>query len=280
MLKGINRLLLGALLSALAVTSCGGDKEREGAQDLYSQSKTALDEHRYTDALALLDTLNARYPLQVEIRREALRVRAGAIEGMCLDSISAGDRALAEATIRVQELGPKFRYVKSSVGLEGYYLPKKTDEKVMMATGIQARVTDQGYFYLVANVQGRSIGLSSIQFYDGSETISSSAISPSRVVKVEGSESASFNPEDLVGVGAWLESHPGASKVVLVGSKGRADFRLSPALRTEIVECWQYAEALQTQRLASIRREKYERMLATARDQLANMPVNSENTQQ
>ena len=275
MFNAINKTLLALSLSALMLCSCG-DKAKEGASQLYAESNAALEARNYQGAITLLDTLNTRYPDQTEIRRAALRLRASAMEGMATDSISAGDAALAQATINLDALRPNFRHVDSSVGLDGYFLPNGVSDKVMTATGIQARVTDKGYFYIVANVQGRAIGLRAIELTDGSERVSSSDISSSRIVKVEGSESASFNPEDLVGVGAWLESHPKANKVILVGSKGNMSVKMDSKLRKEIVDCYLFSEALQVQRSASIKREKYERMLATARDQLANLPLENE----
>ena len=275
MFNAINKTLLALSLSALMLCSCG-DKAKEGASQLYAESKAALEARNYQGAITLLDTLNTRYPDQTEIRRAALRLRASAMEGMATDSISAGDAALAQATINLDALRPNFRHVDSSVGLDGYFLPNGVSDKVMTATGIQARVTDKGYFYIVANVQGRAIGLRAIELTDGSERVSSSDISSSRIVKVEGSESASFNPEDLVGVGAWLESHPKANKVILVGSKGNVSVKMDSKLRKEIVDCYLFSEALQAQRSASIKREKCERMLATARDQLANLPLENE----
>lgn len=272
MLNAINKTLVAGVLMAGMLAGCS-DKEREGAMALYGAAEAHIDTNQYTQALATLDTLNARYPDQTQIRRDALRLRAMAMQGLALDSISAGSEALAAATIDRENRDPRFRHVDSSVGLEGYYLPKGVNDKVMTATCIQPRVSDQGFFYIVANVQGRSIGLQSIDFVDGAESASSSAISPARVIRVEGSESASFNPEDLEGIGEWLLAHPGASKVVIRGSKGNATVKLDAALRSQLTECYEYSRALQAQRLASLKREKYERMLATARDQLANLPV-------
>ncbi len=274
----INKAFIAALLAAISLTSCG-DKEKEGAQQLYAEGKAALEAHNYQGVLTLLDTLNSRYPKQLDVRRTALRLRAAAMEGLAVDSISAGDAALAQATINLDAIRPGFRHVDSSVGLDGYFLPKGVSDKVMTTTGIQARVSDKGFFYIVANVQGRAIGLRAIEFTDGAERISSSEISPARIVKVEGSESASFNPEDLEGIGAWLEGHQGANNIILVGSKGKANVKMNDKMRRELIDCYRFSCALQAQRLASLKREKYERMLATARDQLANLPVEGSDEQ-
>lgn len=273
MLNAINKTLIASVVAAACSLASCSDKEHDGAMALYQAAETGIAEARYSEALATLDTLNARYPEQTQVRRDALRLRAQAMQGLALDSISAGSEALAAATIDREARDPEFRHVDSSVGLEGYFLPKGVDEKVMTGTCIQPRVSDKGFFYIVANVQGRSIGLRAIEFVDGAESASSADISPARIIRVEGSESASFNPEDLEGIGEWLLAHPGASKIVLKGSKSNASVKLDAKMRSQLVKCYEYSRALQAQRLARLKREKYERMLATARDQLANLPA-------
>lgn len=276
MFNAISKVLSVTVLSAALLAASCTNKEAAGASDLLSRSQTAVSEHRYVDAVELLDTLNARYPRQTDVRREALRIRAAAMEGIAIDSISAGDRALAEATMVLDAIRPKFRHVESNVGLEGYFLPVGVSEKMMGATSIQGRVTDKGYFYIVANVQNRSIGLRSLRLVAGSESVESEYVSPSRVVKVGTSETVSFSPEDIAALGPWLEQHA-ADKAVLAGTKGKVDVKLNAKMRAELLDCYRFACALQAQRLASLHREKYERMLATARDQLANLtPVQNE----
>lgn len=272
MFNAINKTIMAGAILAIALSGCS-DKENLGAQELYSKSEAAIQASDFSGALVLLDTLNSRYPKQTQIRKDALRLRAEAMQGIALDSIASESKTLAEATIKVDEWRPKFRHVDSSVGLEGYFIPKNAPEKVMTSTGIQPRVSEKGFFYIVANVEGRSIGLRSLEFVDGNELVSSSAISPARIVKVEGSESASFNPEDLEGIGEWLLQHPNASKLIIKGAKGNATVKIDKALRGQLTDCYQYGAALQALHLASVKREKYERMLATSRDQLDNLPV-------
>ena len=178
MLNAINKTLIASVVAAACSLAACSDKELDGAMALYQAAETGIGEARYSEALATLDTLNARYPEQTQVRRDALRLRALAIQGLALDSISAGSEALAAATIDREARDPEFRHVDSSVGLEGYFLPKGVDEKVMMGTCIQPRVSDKGFFYIVANVQGRSIGLRAIEFVDGAESASSADISP------------------------------------------------------------------------------------------------------
>lgn len=271
MCSATNRTLISVFF-ALSILSCG-NKEKDSAVELYTKSEIALQNHELNEALGYLDTLNARYPKEVTVRRDAMRLRARIIENMAMDSIGDADAALAEATIHLDEWRPKFRHVESSVGLEGYFLPNGVDEKMMTQNGIQGRVSDKGFFYVVANVQGKAIGLNSFELISGSDAVSSAEISAARVIKVEGSESASFNPEDIEAVGPWLDGHGTPSTLVLRGTKGNVKVKLTKTQGEELKDCYYFSQALQAQRRASIRREKFERMLATARDQLANMPV-------
>lgn len=270
MLNVTSKITACILAAASLLASCG-DANRRQAEELYTLGKASVAAGDYAKALAVIDTLDSRYGEQTDIRRRALRVRASAIEGIALDSIAAGDSALAVATIARTALDGDFSHIDSSVGLEGYFLPNGVSDKVMTTSGIQGRVSDKGYFYIVANVQGRTIGLNSFEIVDGVDRISSAQLSPARIIKVEGSESASFNPEELEQIGPWLENHLSASKLILAGSKGNVSLPLKRAQVDELVKCYRYASALQAQRRASVNREKYERMLATARDQLANL---------
>lgn len=251
------------------LAACSGDKKEAG--ELYALSEEAIAAGHYEQALTLLDTLNARYPAQVEVRRNALGLRARAMEGLAIDSITEADARLAAATLAVDSLGQQFRHVAAPApGMDGFWLPKGVNERAMATTGIQARVSDDGYLYLVASLNGKRIGLKAIELRAGDASYTSEAISQARLVTVGNSESASFNQEELEGLGAWLKEHPGANKIVFIGSRRNHQAPLNAATRSELALCSEYAQALQAKRLASVLREKYERRLRTARDQMAN----------
>lgn len=268
MFNAINKTA-AILLVGLAMASCA-DKAKEGAMELYKQSENAIEQREYKAALVYLDTLNNRYPQQTEIRRGGLRLRAMAMQGIATDSIAVADAALAQATALVEELRPKFKHIEGAASLEGYFIPSDTKSNVMAGNAVQGRVSEKGFFYLVVNIQGRSIGFTGIRFASGNQSVESQPISHARVIKVEGSESAVFSPEELQDVGPWLAEHTGALTATLIGTKSNVSIKLTAAQAASLALCSKYATALQAQRLASIHREKYERMLATARDQIAN----------
>lgn len=275
MYSAISKYLVAAALVALAA-SCG-DAEKDAAQEIYSQSEAAVEQGNYSQALELIDTLNARYATQTEIRRMALGTRAKAMQGIAIDSIQSVDAQLAQATLDVDRLTPQFHHVApAAAGLDGYWLPQGVNNRMMTTSGIQARVTDDGYVFIVVNVQDCKIGLQNIELRDGNETCTSGTISSELVTTVKNSETASFRSEYVAQFGPWLEQHPGSNKIVLCGSKGNVNVKMTAAMRNEIISCCEYAHALQAKRSASIRREKFERMLATARDQIANLAITAQ----
>ncbi len=269
MQRKLIRLLVAGMVALAAQACIGGDKKAAG--ELYAQSETAIEQGRYNEALELLDTLNARYREQTDIRREALGLRARAMEGLAMDSIQLTDIELAAATVAEDSIRELMRHVPAPApGMEGYWLPKGVDEHAMAATGIQARVNDEGYLYMVACLKGRRIGLNAIGLKAGAETVRSSEISAARCVNVGNSESASFNMEEVAGFGQWLREHPAADRIEFYGLRGTAHTALKAAVRKEIETCAAFSGAVIARRTASIRREKYERMLRAARDQIAN----------
>lgn len=270
MWNALNKIFsMALLLCCMASCSDGG---QGAARELLAQADSALAAQNYHQALEVLDTLNSRHRDQTAVRREGLLLRARAFEGIARDSISIASDELVAASAVLDSLRPMFTHVPGPEGVTGFFLPNGTESRIMGATALQARVDEDGLFYVVVNVSGRRPGIQCITMTDGADSYTSSAVTDARIVDVAGSQSASFSPEDVEGMGQWLEAHPGASRASVTVRHG-ADvvINLTPALKKEIVRCYRFSQALQAQRRASIHREKYERMLATARDQIANL---------
>lgn len=259
--------------------SCGPSAEERAAAELLGQAEALCDLKNYQDAIDSVKALNERYRALTGIRQAALRVQALATEGLVKDSIEAIEPVLAQSTIACDSLKTLFETVEPSAeGLDGYYIPKSGKRQgAMESTGIQPRVSTEGYFYAAANINGRVIGLNGLSVSSGSETWTSQPLSPARVMAVEGSEIASLSPEEVAGLGTWLASKPGTGiKGTFTGSKGNVTFAIPAELRERIILCEEYATALQTRRHASIQREKLERKLQAVRDRLANLPLPEE----
>lgn len=269
MFNAVNKIIAAAALG-LAVCACGY-KGAQGAQGLLESARSLSEAGSYNQALDSLDSLNTRYASQTAIRRDGLLLRAQIMEKIAIDSIEIASAELAEATLALDRSSAFVEHVDGPRGLEGYYLAKGHQPAITSATAVQPRVSDDGYFKMVANVSGKRIGLGYIRMQDGADSYTTREVSAARRINVANSETATFDPEELTGFGEWLAAHPSVNKLTLSGPRGHAEVRLTPELRQQIIACYEFARDTQRLHLARVHREKFERMLATSRQQIANL---------
>ncbi len=276
------RLLKAAgatLLMAGVLAGCGPSAEEKAAAALLGSAVAQNDLGDYQSAIDSVKALNERYRGFTDIRRSGLRVQAMATEGLIKDSIEAIGPVLAQAQLDTDSLQKLFVHIDAAAaGMDGYYIASSlVASSAMSTTGIQPRVDESGYLFLTANVNGRNIGLEGLTLVSGQDMWTSGTLSASRVLTVEGSDIASFPAESLEGMWQWVREHDAKGlKGILTGKRGKAEFAINPQLRRAIIESGEYAQAQQTLRSASIQREKLERKLQAVRDQLANMPLPSQ----
>ncbi len=101
----------------------------------------------------------------------------------------------------------------------------------------------------------------------------STCVLPSdRVAKVEGMELMSLSQEEFAPLAEWLATHQGAQlSLSLVGAKGSKDIKITADQASMLLAAWQYSRACQELVEAQIERERLERQLKIARDQLARI---------
>lgn len=257
--------------ATLALASCSGDSSRrQAAQSLVEQAQSLSETHHYQEALTVLDTLDVKYRDCIDQRREGTRVRLSALSSLTRDSLASAELQLRGLQVEIDSLDPMFKKVDIE-GTEGFWVDKNVyTGSEMNSTGIQVRVDEQGYCFVVANVAGRRIGLRSIS-YGGVATPDGQSI------EIEGSEIMSVTQEPAAELLSALSEAKGKAVVTLLGSKGKAEVTLNAKQLAAIAATWQYARALQEHRAVSIKLEKLERQLAKLSDQLASqIPVPDE----
>lgn len=259
----------GLILTVLG--ACSGDKARhEAAMALVEKAQQLSDGHRYDSALVVLDTLNIKYRDCIDERKKGTMVRLEALSALTRDSIAVAELQLRAISEEVDRLAPEFKKVEIE-GTDGYFVDKNTyTGNEMTRNGIQVRIDDQGYCFIIANVAGKRIGLNSISYNNISTP-------PVNSIEVEGSEIMSVTQEPAVELLNALSDADGKAAVNLVGSKGTVKVELSAKEVQSIGMTWRYALAVQQSRALNIRLEKLERQLARLSDQIAaQTPVDSE----
>lgn len=268
------KLIAAAFAAAIILASCSGDNaRREAAQSLLEQARTLVANHHYDSAIVVLDTLDKSYRDCLEQRREGTTVRLTALADLSRDSLASCEVQLQQSQTELARLQPGFKKIDVA-GTEGYYVDNATyTGSEMNTTGIQARVDDEGYLFIVANVSGRKIGLCRIE-YGGV------ASGDGESVAIEGSEIMSLSQEKTAELVDALASATAPATVALVGTKGKAQVKLNAKQLASIRDTRDYASALQRTRRLQIMQEKLERQLARLNDQIANqIPVDEEQEQ-
>lgn len=262
---------IAALMIAAALVSCG-ENNKEKAQALLDEASSLVERGDYGAAIEVIDTLDTRYAKEIDVRKQGLLCRARAVEGLAKDSIIAADDMLTHSIEQMEAREKDFEHIELPNGLDGYFIAKSIYEKnAMNKTGIQPRVEDsEGYFQLAVNIHGRKIGFERVSVNNGGNVVTTVAVNPGRLVTVEGSELVVLTQEEATPLVEALKANPGIDEYKLCGAKNLITVKLMSKMRDAIINSYDYAMSIQANRLAQIKREKFERQLQMARDQIAN----------
>lgn len=266
------KYLILLMAGALALGACKKeDPDLTAAQDLYDRASAAYAAGDAMLAKSLLDSIDLKYNDQLEVRRMAIKLRPKSIEKVTIQHIASTDSMLARATLDVAELEPLMKHIDGGE-LEGYYVVADAyNPQFINTTGIEGRVNDDNLlYYMVAQNRGKPIGIRAIQLSSdhGQQQSQSIPEGSPRVDVVEGGEIATFLAEEVDELGRWASENT-VNAATLLGSKSNTKVRLSAKQAAALGTAWKFANAKHRERQARIVREKLERQLQIARDQIA-----------
>lgn len=270
--------------AALALAACGSDNsdEQAAAREL-AAADSMISNGAYASALSALDSIEVHYPKNIDVRRHVHDLRPRAIERYTIEQIQRADSLIAATQEEIAGLENEFTHV-SGGDLEGYCLHKSYKAQAFTnTTGVQPRVNDADYrFYLVASNNGSKLNIRRLAYViSGKEYISEAIPAGSeRSTALEGGELATFLPEEVDSVGKIsFESTAPVTEIVLIGDNGRRKVKVSPSQAEGLVKSWRYGNQKNQLRSALILREKLDRQLQTARDQIANRATDDAESQ-
>lgn len=93
-MKRLVLVLTGIVLSVAFMESCSADKMTEEAKAVYERAEKALEAKDYDKALALVDSLNKRYPTAFEVREDGIILRNKIALREAQDSLQLADSLL------------------------------------------------------------------------------------------------------------------------------------------------------------------------------------------
>lgn len=260
---------------AITLSSCssGGFFGPSPAEELSAKIDTLINTGQYQEALQYIDTLNTRYPKEVELRKASMLSRARAMEGVINDSIPIVDAQIERTQQELDSLKPYFTAVNDP-GLPGYIVDKAVrNVNLLSGNNLQPRLGDAlSSWTLVVNVKGhKNITGLSIEI-DGRRASSSASNAESRRVKGSSGEMFSFTTAEVDPIAEAIAGSVVSPAVLYIEtSTGAVSIKLSEPMVTAIWRTYIFSKLREEHRLALVRRELLERKLAVARNQVENL---------
>ncbi|MCM1521816.1 MAG: hypothetical protein NC039_04090 [Muribaculaceae bacterium] len=263
---------------ALFLASCSSDNGEKEASELVAEAKEAVEARDYGRAKMLVDSINNAYPRAIKARREAMHVGTVAIEGISLRRLESADSLLALLAARADSLKPLVKYVQNPV--EGYFVADGANpEDILNVTGIQARLSPEGDFYIVSTLKGKGVKSTSVTVTDGNSSATTATVSHDgeRNDRTGGSERITFIAAECDTLGRFIMENAGIPlKLTFNGDAGSTTVTLPEKTAAQTATLYDYALTLRRARVASLEKERLTRALDTSRSQAARTFIEEE----
>lgn len=271
-LKAIKNTAVAGL--CLLAVSCGGNGDAEKAGRLLDEARRSFEAGQFAQAIALTDSIKNAYPREIEIRREALHLSTRATEGLSLKKLQEADSLTVVLGIVGDSLQRQMKFVNNPI--EGYYIAATADPmKFVVSTGLQARVSPNGDFYLISSLKGKSVKSTSIEVSSNGAKASTSVVphDGERNDRSMGAEVITFMGVECDSVGNFVSRHVNEPLTLTFVGTGTYSTPLSAAQAKEIATAYDYATVTRRFKVASLEKERLTRAVDLARTQAARTYV-------
>ncbi len=261
-----------SLLALGALAACGDANGVKEASRLVDEATQALETRNYTLALSLADSVRTAYPRAIDQRREAIHIASVANEGLNLRRLESADSLMAVLAARAETLKPTVKFVSNPI--EGYYIAAgATPDAVHNSTGIQARLSPEGDFYIISTLKGRNVKSTSVSVTDGSTSASTATVAHDgeRNDRSGGAEIITFIAAECDTLGRYVLDHRNAPLTLTFSGEGGSQYSVKLPEKTvsQTADVYDYALTMRKARVAAIEKERLTRALEISRSQAA-----------
>lgn len=261
---------------AIAGSGCSSKSENPDARNLLAKAENDFNSGNYASSIALLDSLQKTFPAETALQREAMAMRPKVIEAEATKALAAVDSTYNADIETLKSLKTQLKWIKTPGMIEGYWIaPEVYRSDFMNTTGIEARVSEIGEFYIVSsvntagNLKHQSIGLKTSA---GNARTQNVAYDGESNYRIGGAEVITFSPaqSDTIGMVARnaVEANQAAgASVIFYGVKGEKSVKISPAVLKGIGKAYAYSAATIRARDLQVERERLNRTIEIARRQ-------------
>lgn len=266
-MKSYTLLLVAA--AGIAAASCGSRSADADAAPaaLLEQAEACVNTDPAT-SIALLDSLSKTYRTETALVKQAMALRPRAIEQLTLREIATADSLLEANKHEIETLRGSLRWVKEPRMVDGYYIARTVyNPDFMNTTGIEARVTDIGRFYVVSSANPGN-GHTSVTITDGSASATTGEVpyDGESNYRIGGGEVVTYSPEKSDTLGAFAAQASGPLTLRFNG-RGKSSRKLSARDVEAIAVAYRYSKAVENARNADIEQQRLRKQLEIARSQ-------------
>lgn len=263
--KSVIAIALGV---AMIGTSCG-NRDKELAESLLTQSTKLYESGDYGLALELLDSIDKAYPAEVDIRRQAMHLRPQVIEKQTLVDLQAADSIAVVQLLKGDSLNRLLSYVSNPV--EGYYVgttAKGID--VGSVPGLHARMSPDGQFYILSTSK-RLVKSTSFSVACNGEEARSSVVEfdGERNDRSSGVEIITFIQAECDSVGKFVMKHRNEPLTLTIHGSSSYSMPLPENQREAIAQVYETAMSIRDCKLTQLNKARLEKQLSVARSQMA-----------
>lgn len=267
MLNVFYKSLCAGCLSIAIFSGCSGDSK--AAREMLGQAESLADKGRYTEALAMLDSVDSRYAAEVDVRREAMSIRPRIIERQTLRDLSEADSLIAQLTIEADAVKDVMAFVEDS--FEGYYTTKALKGKVPAEKpGLYARMSTEGVFTVVSSCP-KGTGSTAVSLKAGNDEVESRRVAHDgeRNDRSRGVEIINFMPAECDTLGVFAGRHAGEDIAVTFLGDRNHKMALPKVQAEALANVYEASKIVGRLRLAQLEKTRLERQLDIARSQMA-----------
>ncbi|MDE6229394.1 MAG: hypothetical protein K2M40_06365 [Muribaculaceae bacterium] len=269
MLKEVSKQLL--LAAALTLGACSGENpDKAAAETLVAEAATALDRGDYAQAEALLDSLSATYPKQIEAGRAALGLRPRVMERKTEQEIADLQVELLAASAYVDSVRGLFNAVPASDDVfEPYMIHKDVPANWRDRNTAVARLSPSGEFYVISSLAGNTTRHTALQLSARGLSATSGSVKNDPEDRLS-CESLRFPAAAADTLGSLAMAIDGsAATLTFVGGKKSPTAQLSAKEVHALADTYRLSRAMATIAAGNRRLEQLKAKLQLARDQAA-----------
>lgn len=257
-------------------------QDQANAQILLDGARSHIDNGNPQAALNLLDSLDNTYKNETQIINESMRMRPEAIEALAMIQIAETDSLITAMTHHLDSLAPLMTKVNLPQ-TEGYFVASEGyDRSFMNKTGLSARVSEIGQFYIVSSVNPSSgINHWSVSAISGGQSATTDTVPYDGILNyhINNSELISFSTAQCDTIGKFVFiNRKKPITIIFNGQKGKnRQIKLSTHQINAIATAYDYAHTVNQLRTSALEKERLGKRIQLAKEQLSRLNAHDGN---